>query len=154
MLSENLKVVGLPSTDELACSDDIPVDNEDQNFLPNILLFLLTSIWATRTDWFFGVDMAIYHTTGANTRVPIVPDGFLSLGVDRKKGGKSRRSYAVWEENEVVPILTLKMVSHSLGSEYDEKLEIYRNLAYFTTLFTTPNIGNAIDINHLKFTNW
>ncbi|MBE9107283.1 Uma2 family endonuclease, partial [Nostoc cf. edaphicum LEGE 07299] len=138
MLSENLKVVGLPSTDELACSDDIPVDNEDQNFLPNILLFLLTSIWATRTDWFFGVDMAIYHTTGANARVPIVPDGFLSLGVDRKKGGKSRRSYAVWEENEVVPILTLEMVSHSPGSEYDEKLEIYRKLGVLYYIIYNP----------------
>lgn len=138
MLSENLKVVGLPSTDELACSDDIPVDNEDQNFLPNILLFLLTSIWATRTDWFFGVDMAIYHTTGANARVPIVPDGFLSLGVDRKKGGKSRRSYAVWEENEVVPILVLEMVSHSPGSEYDEKLEIYRKLGVLYYIIYNP----------------
>ncbi|MHC5740549.1 MAG: Uma2 family endonuclease [Nostoc sp.] len=138
MLSENLKVVGLPSTEELACSDDIPVDNEDQNFLPNILLFLLTSIWATRTDWFFGVDMAIYHTTGANARVPIVPDGFLSLGVDRKKGGKSRRSYAVWEENEVVPILTLEMVSHSPGSEYDEKLEIYRKLGVLYYIIYNP----------------
>lgn len=97
MLSDNLKLIELPNTDELACSDDIPVDNEDQNFLPNILLFLLNSIWASRTDWFFGVDMAIYHTTGANPRVPVVPDGFLSLGVERKKGGKSRRSYAVWD---------------------------------------------------------
>ncbi|BDI19596.1 hypothetical protein ANSO36C_53980 [Nostoc cf. commune SO-36] len=138
MLSENLKVVGLPSTEELACSDDIPVDNEDQNFLPNILLFLLTSIWATRTDWFFGVDMAIYHTTGANARVPIVPDGFLSLGVDRKKGGKSRRSYAVWEENEVVPIVTLEMVSHSPGTEYDEKLEIYRKLGVLYYIIYNP----------------
>ena len=34
MLSDNLKLIELPSTDELACSDDIPVDNEDQNFLP------------------------------------------------------------------------------------------------------------------------
>ena len=95
MLSDDLKLIELPSTDELACSDDIPVDNEDQNFLPNILLFLLNSIWASRIDWFFGVDMTIYHTTGINPRVPVVPDGFLSLGVERKKGGKSRRSYEV-----------------------------------------------------------
>lgn len=66
MPSDKSKLIELPSTDELACSDDIPVDNEDQNFLPNLLLFLLNSIWASRTDWFFGVDMAIYHTTGVN----------------------------------------------------------------------------------------
>ena len=83
----------LPTSDELPSSDDIPVDNEDQNLLPNILLFLLNSIWAARMDWFFAVDMGVYHTTWANPRVPIVPDAFLSLGVDRKKSGKSRRSY-------------------------------------------------------------
>lgn len=31
----------LPSTEELPCSDDIPVDDEDQNFLPNVLLFFI-----------------------------------------------------------------------------------------------------------------
>ena len=104
----------LPSTEELPCSDDIPVDNEDQNFLPNVLLFLLNYLWADRFDWYFGADMAIYHTTGKNLRVPIVPDGFLSMGVERQKGGKSRRSYATWEENEIVPILTLEMARRNV----------------------------------------
>jgi hypothetical protein len=36
-------------------------------------------------DWYFGVDMAVYHTTGLNPRVPVVPDAFLSLNVERKK---------------------------------------------------------------------
>ena len=128
----------LPSTDELPCSDDIPVDNEDQNFLPNVLLFLLNSIWASRMDWFFGVDMAVYHTTGINPRVPVVPDGFLSLGVERKKNGKSRKSYAVWEENQVVPILTLEMVSHSPGGEYDEKMAIYTRLGVLYYVIYNP----------------
>ncbi|MBW4450930.1 MAG: Uma2 family endonuclease [Spirirestis rafaelensis WJT71-NPBG6] len=128
----------LPSTDELPCSDDIPVDNEDQNFLPNVLLFLLNSIWASRMDWFFGVDMGLYHTTGVNPRVPVVPDGFLSLGVERKKNGKSRKSYAVWEENQVVPILTLEMVSHSPGGEYDEKMAIYTRLGVLYYVIYNP----------------
>jgi len=118
----------LPKGDELPDSDDIPVDNEDQNLIPNVLLFLLKFIWANRSDWFFGVDMGIYHTTGINPRVPIVPDGFLSLGVERRKGGKSRRSYVVWEENEIVPVLALEVVSWSPGGEYDEKVEIYAKL--------------------------
>ena len=137
MLSDHLKIA-LPSTEELPCSDDTHVDNEDQNFLPNFLLFLLSSIWATRMDWYFGVDMAIYHTTGVNPRVPVVPDGFLSLGVERKKGGKSRRSYAVWEENEIVPILTLEMVSHTPGGEYDEKMEIYTKLGVLYYVIYNP----------------
>ncbi|NJK29995.1 MAG: Uma2 family endonuclease [Acaryochloris sp. SU_5_25] len=128
----------LPSTDELPCSDDTPVDNEDQNLLPNVLLFLLSAIWAERMDWYFGVDMAVYHTTGENTRVPVVPDGFLSLGVERKKGGKSRRSYAVWEEDGIVPILTLEMVSHKPGGEYDEKMAIYAKLGVLYYVIYNP----------------
>ncbi|MBH8565464.1 Uma2 family endonuclease [Nostoc sp. CENA67] len=137
MLSPDLKNA-LPSTDELPCSDDTPVDNEDQNLLPNVLLFLLNSIWANRIDWFFAVDMAVYHTTGVNPRVPVVPDAFLSVGVERKKGGKSRKSYAVWEENDVVPILTLEMVSHTPGGEYDEKMAIYAKLGVLYYVIYNP----------------
>ncbi|MEM6503559.1 MAG: hypothetical protein AAF685_17195 [Cyanobacteria bacterium P01_C01_bin.89] len=34
----------LPTSAELPCSDDAPVDNEDQNLLPNLLLILLAEI--------------------------------------------------------------------------------------------------------------
>ncbi|WP_434685682.1 Uma2 family endonuclease [Pseudanabaena minima] len=126
MLQIDLK--HLPTSDELPDSDDTPVDNEDQNFLPNLLLFLLEYIWKSRDDWYFGVDMGIYHTTDISPRVPIIPDGFLSLGVERRKNGKSRRSYVMWEEDYTAPILTLEVVSHTYGDEYEKKLEIYRKL--------------------------
>ena len=126
MLQIDLK--HLPTSAELPDSDDTPVDNEDQNFVPNLLLFLLEYIWKSRDDWYFGVDMGIYHTTGVSPRVPIIPDGFLSLGVERRKNGGSRSSYVMWEENYTAPILTLEMVSHSYGNEYEDKLEIYRKL--------------------------
>ena len=134
----SIATLNLPSTEELPCSDDIPVDNEDQNFLPNLLLFMLIIIRADRMDWYFGVDMAIYHTTGVNPRVPVVPDAFFSVGVERKKGGKSRRSYATWEENDIVPTLILEMVSHKPGGEYDAKVEIYRNLGVLYYVIYNP----------------
>lgn len=137
MISPDLQ--HLPSSDELPDSDDTPVDNEDQNLLPNILLFLLTTIWDDREDWFFGVDMGIYHTTGINPRVPVVPDGFLSLGVERRKRGKSRPSYVVWEEKDhIVPLLVLEMVSWTPGKEYDEKLAIYAGLGVLYYIIYNP----------------
>lgn len=63
----------LPSTTELPCSDDTPVDNEEQNLLPNLLLLALASLWAERMDCFFAADMAVYHTTGVSPKVPVVP---------------------------------------------------------------------------------
>jgi Uma2 family endonuclease len=128
----------LPSSAELPCSDDTPVDNEDQNFIPNRLLFLLEFIWAARNDWFFGVDMAVYHTTGVSHLVPIVPDGFLSLGVERRKAGKSRLSYTVWEEQNIVPTLALEVVSRTPGNEYETKLDLYANLGILYYVIHNP----------------
>lgn len=128
----------LPSSAELACSDDTPVDNEYQNLIPNFLLFLLNALWETRNDWFFGVDMGIYHTTGVNPRVPVVPDAFLSIGVERRKGGKSRRSYVVWEEDDIVPTIVLEIVSWTPGGEYDEKAKIYAGLGVLYYIVYNP----------------
>jgi Uma2 family endonuclease len=128
----------LPTTAELPCSDDTPVDNEDQNYIPNFLLFLLEFIWAERQDWFFGIDMAVYHTTGENPKVAVVPDGFLSIGVERRKQGKSRSSYATWEENNIGPILVLEIVSHTPGGEYTDKLKIYTKLGVLYYVIYNP----------------
>ncbi len=51
--------------------------------------------------------MGIYHTTGVSPKVPLVPDAFLSLGVERLKENKLRKSYVLWEENNVVPKFVL-----------------------------------------------
>lgn len=129
----------LPTSEELPDSDDTPVDNEEQNFLPNLLDAILRLLWKDRQDWYFGVDMGIYHTTGGNPKKPVILDGFLSIGVERRKRGKYRPSYVVWEEkNNTVPIFVLEMVSHTYGKEYDEKMEIYARLGVLYYLIYNP----------------
>lgn len=130
--------IRLPTGAELPNSDDTPVDNENQNFLPNLLLFLLKFHWNKRHDWFFGVDMAIYHTTGISPLVPVVPDGFLSLGVERFHGETLRLSYVVWEENNIPPIFTLEIVSQTYGGEYDKKMDIYAKLGVLYYVVYNP----------------
>lgn len=56
-----------------------------------------------------------------------MPDGFLSLGVQRFKANTLRKSYVVWEE--VVPIFALEIVSLTYGGEYDTKMSIYSRLS-------------------------
>jgi Uma2 family endonuclease len=129
----------LPSSFDLPCSDDTPVDNEEQNLLPNLLLMLLSHLWADRRDWYFGVDMAVYHTTGDDPKVPVVPDAFLSLGVQRKKGNEWRRSYVLWEEEGIVPTLAIEMVSHKPGGEYGKKMAIYAKLGVLYYAIYNPN---------------
>ena len=117
----------LPSGSELPCSDDTPVDNENQNFIPNYLLFLLREIWKERNDWYLGVDMGVYHTTGVNPRDPVVPDGFLSLGVPRRRESGPRSNYTIWEEDNVTPQFAIEVVSKTYNNEYDRTYKKPKN---------------------------
>ncbi len=115
----------LPSSAELPDSDDTPVDNELQNLIPNLLEAILAMVWPHKLNWFFGVDMAIYF---APEQPPIVPDGFLSLGVERFIGEEGRLSYVLWEEENIPPILALEVVSKTYGGEYERKKKSYAEL--------------------------
>jgi Uma2 family endonuclease len=125
----------LPTSAELPDSDDTPVDNELQNLVPNLLAAILALIWQDRSDWFFGVDMGIYHTPG---EPPLVPDGFLSLGVERFIGEEGRLSYVLWEEDNVVPILALEVVSKTYNGEYEQKKTTYAELGILYYVIYAP----------------
>ena len=132
--------IWLPGSEDLPCSDDTPVDNENQNTLPNWLLAMLEEIWRDRQDWFFGVDMGLYTREAQQRRTPfVIPDGFLSIGVQRhKREGRGRLSYVLKEENDVVPILAVEMVSQTYGQEYHEKFEKYEQLGILYYLIYNP----------------
>jgi Putative restriction endonuclease len=58
----------------------------------------------------------------------IVPDGFLSLGVERIVDEELRLSYVLWEENNVVPQFVLEVVSQKYRGEYSKKKALYAEL--------------------------
>jgi Uma2 family endonuclease len=124
----------LPTSEELPDSDDTPVDNEFQNLLPNLLLAVLALVWGNRQDWFLGADMGIYYLYEQVRQPVIVPDGFLSLGVQRRKGQRGRLSYVLWEENNIPPVWVLEIVSQTPGGEYHDKMTKYAQLGvlYYT----------------------
>ncbi|RAM48657.1 MAG: hypothetical protein C6Y22_26800 [Hapalosiphonaceae cyanobacterium JJU2] len=114
----------LPSSEELPDSDDTPVDNELQDLIPGLLKVILALLWSERWDWFFGVDMGIYYDPNEPA---IVPDGFLSVGVQRFIDEDLRFSYVLWEEKKV-PILVLEVVSQKYRGEYTTKKQFYAEL--------------------------
>ena len=126
----------LPSSAELPDSDDTPVDNELQNLIPNLLEAILAMAWPDRLDWFFGVDMGVYYMP---EKPAIVPDGFLSLGVERFIGEEGRLSYVFWEEDNIAPVLTLEVVSKTYGGEYERKKKIYADLGVRYYVIYRPN---------------
>ncbi|WP_017719703.1 Uma2 family endonuclease [Kamptonema formosum] len=114
----------LPSAEELPYSDDAPVDNELQHLIPSLLEAVLAMAWSDRTDWFFGVNLGIYYDP---MQPAIVPDGLLSLGVERIIHPDLRLSYVLWEE-KTVPIMVLEVVYQPLRGERTTKLEKYAEM--------------------------
>ena len=125
----------LPGAEDLPDSDDTPVDNELQDLIPHLLKSILALIWADRWDWFFGVDMGIYYDPEQSA---IVPDGFISLGVERFFDERLRLSYVLWEENDIVPTLAIEVVSQKPGGEYSTKMKIYAELGVLYYVIYNP----------------
>jgi len=141
----------LPTSAELPDADDTPVDNELQNLIPNLLEAALALAWSERMDWFFGVDMGIYHTPG---EPPLVPDGFLSLGVERFIGEEGRLSYVLWEEENVAPLWVLEVVSKTYSGEYEQKKTAYAQLGILYYVIYAPSRGKLrkrkpLEVYHL-----
>jgi len=123
-----------PSSKELPDSDDTPVDNELQDLIPGLLKIILAMAWGDRMDWFFGVDMGVYYHPDEPA---IVPDGFLSLGVERIIDENLRLSYAIWEEQRV-PIFVLEVVSQNYRGEYKTKKNKYADLGVLYYVVYNP----------------
>jgi len=127
----------LPTAEELPDSDDTPVDNELQILIPILLRAILALLWADRMDWFFGVNMGVYYEPD---KAAIVPDGFLSLGVERYKArGKLRLSYVLWQEHNIVPQWVLEVVSKTPGNEYDDKMTKYAQIGVLYYVIYNPD---------------
>jgi Uma2 family endonuclease len=126
----------LPSAEELPDSDDTPVDNELQILVPALLRAILAQVWIERWDWFLGVNMGVYYEPKESA---IVPDGFLSLGVQRFKGSKLRLSYVLWQEDNIVPQLALEVVSRTPGDEYGDKMAKYAQIGVLYYVIYNPD---------------
>jgi Uma2 family endonuclease len=153
----------LPTADELPCSDDTPVDedwsrrfpparevrNELQELIPSLLKSILLMLWAERMDWFFGIDMGIYTHP---EQPSIVPDGFLSLNVDRFYDEELRLSYLLWEE-EILPIFVLEVVSTKPGGEYTTKLDEYARMGVLYYVIYNPKRRRKAKLEIHKLVN-
>ena len=85
-------------------------------------------------DWFFGVDMGIYYDP---EQPAIVPDGFLSIGVERFFDENLRLNYPIWEE-QCVPILVIEVVSQQRWGEYTSKKKQYAELEILYYVIYNP----------------
>ncbi|MFB2969062.1 Uma2 family endonuclease [Aerosakkonema sp. BLCC-F183] len=140
----------LPSSEELPSSDDTPVDNELQVLIPSLLSAVLALIWQNREDWFFGINMGIYYDPA---KPAIVPDGFLSLGVERFVGEQGRLCYVLWDEDGIVPSLALEVVSKTYNAEYEQKKIDYAEMGVLYYVVYAPTRQRRrrqrLEVHHL-----
>ena len=130
----------LPTAAELPHSDETPVDNQLQDDIPHLLKAILQRLWCDRSDWLFAVDMGLYYNPDEPA---IVPDAFLAIGVDRFRDLNGRLSYVLWEEENIMPILALEVVSQKYNGEYEQKLEDYQSLGILYYAIYNPRGGQG-----------
>lgn len=140
----------LPTEEDLPETDHKPVDSQLQGLIASLLDDILSWVFRHRTDWFWGINMGVYYDP---QKPPIVPDGFLCLGVERlvKQGG--RLSYVVWQEGKI-PIFALEYVSKTYGGEYDTKKDDYAKLgvtyyAVYNPEYYTCHNHSPFEVYHL-----
>lgn len=130
---------------ELAETDHKPVDSQLQVLIASLLDDILSWVWSQRSDWFWGINMGVYYEA---QKPPIVPDGFLCLGVERLPRQGGRLSYVVWQEG-ILPLLVLEYVSKTYGEEYDTKKDDYANIG--VTYYAVYNPEYSTRHNHSPF---
>lgn len=108
----------LPTEEDLPYSDGKPVDNELQIMVASLLADILTLLWRSRTNWFWGINMGVYYEP---QKPAFAPDGFLSLGVERLTRTGGRLSYLTYSP----PLLWTGILIHgSQKSAYYIKLPL------------------------------
>jgi Uma2 family endonuclease len=127
---------GLPTAEDLPCSDDTPVDSELQELIPGLLKAILLDLWSDRTDWLFSIDMAFYYKP-KDKSTNVAPDGLLSLGLKSPPDENLRSSYVLWDE-KVIPQFALEIVSKTAGREYTAKFKIYQSIGILYYLVYSP----------------
>jgi Uma2 family endonuclease len=115
----------LPTAEDLPDTDNHPVDNELQYLVPVLLRTTLAFAWPERADWLMGVNLGIYYDPNLPA---IVPDAFLSFGIERYRAKGLRLSYVLWEEQDIVPQWVLEIVSKAPGDEYAGKMLKYAQM--------------------------
>ena len=123
LLSEELVI---PDINRLITEDNIPVDNFQSEKQQRLLVEPLYSSQAIASPFVAAANVGLFYGLKID---PIVPDTFLSLGVQMPTdwSQKQNRSYFVWEFGKV-PDICIEIVSNREGKELDSKKQIYAQI--------------------------
>jgi len=115
MTQQFLEEIVTPDISHLVTEDDTPVDNFQSEEQQRLLVEPLYSSKILPSPFLAAANVGLFYKLKGD---PIVPDVFLSLGVQRPEDFSQRqnRSYFVWEFGKV-PEICIEIVSNQEGDE-------------------------------------
>ena len=126
----DLQEITAPNIDRLVIEDDTPVDNFQSEEQQRLLVEPLYSSWQPGQPFVAAANVGIF---ASDNQEAIVPDVFLSLGVERSEDyGQQNRSYFVWRFGKF-PEVVIEIVSNRKGNELAAKKAAYARMgiAYY-----------------------
>lgn len=139
--------IRIPDISNLVIEDDIPVDNFQSEKQQRLLVEPLYSSRVLPTPFIAAANVGVFFALKLD---PVVPDVFVSLGVQMPAdwSQKRNRSYFVWEFGKV-PEVVIEIVSNKVGKELDSKKNTYARIgvAYYVVFDPLRQIQEPEQMN-------
>ncbi len=135
-LLETIPEWAMPDMSQIITEDDEPVDNMFSEKQQRLLVEPLYSSWKPDRPFIAAANVGIFHTL---KKSPIVPDMFLSLGVQADKDiwKKENRSYFLWIHGKP-PEVVIEIVSNKEGGETLKKFTKYADIGIWYYVIFDP----------------
>lgn len=138
----------------IVIEDDMPVDNIQSEKQQRLLVEPLYSSWFPGEPFIAASNVGVFY---ALKQSAIVPDAFLSLGVEVPEdlSKKKNRSYFVWEFGKV-PEVCIEIVSNREGNELGSKFQDYARIgvAYYAVFDPLRQLQNPDELNGSLLKIW
>lgn len=143
-----------PDISNLVIEDDTPVDNFQSAKQQRLLVEPLYSSQVLPPPFIADANVGLFF---ALKQDPIVPDVFLSLGVQMPEdwSQKQNRSYFVWEFGKV-PEVAIEIVSNREGNELGSKKRTYARIgvAYYAVFDPLRQLQGKDEMNRELLRVW
>ncbi|GAB1538717.1 hypothetical protein NUACC21_13810 [Scytonema sp. NUACC21] len=139
--------IAIPDISNTVIEDDTPVDNFQSEKQQRLLVEPLYSSRVLPAPFIAAANVGVFFAVKQD---PVVPDVFVSLGVQMPAdwSQKRNRSYFVWEFGKV-PEVAIAIVSNKVGNELDSKKNTYARIgvAYYAVFDPLEQIQEPEQMN-------
>lgn len=150
----NSEEIVIPDISNLVIEDDTPVDNFQSEKQQRLLVEPLYSSWSPGIPFIAAANVGLFY---ALKQDPLVPDAFLSLGVQMPTdwSQKQNRSYFVWEFGKV-PEVCIEVVSNKVGKELGSKKDDYARIGipYYAVFDPLKQLQGKDELNGTPLKVW